>query len=141
MYRQLRHDKAISSLSANLRHRDRGFSHRGFCCWMDTVGRILWEVFGCPWLDRGEDFNYLDTKERIYIYIYVCVRFSFKENWRSGQVIVHIDKVNALALHPFARFIRYLDLILVTRINATCQHLKYILTDVLLRHFIDIFLL
>lgn len=56
-------------------------------------------------------------------------------------MIVHIDKVNALALHPFARFIRYLDLILVTRINATCQHLKYILTDVLLRHFIDIFLL
>lgn len=48
--------------------------------------------------------------------MYMCVCFSFKENWRSGQVIVHIDKVNALALHPFARFIRYLDLILVTRI-------------------------
>lgn len=88
---------------------------------------------------RFQLFRYEGTY--IYIYIYVCVRFSFKENWRSGQVIVHIDKVNALALHPFARFIRYLDLILVTRINATCQHLKYILTDVLLRHFIDIFLL
>lgn len=58
---------------------------------------------------------------------------------RIGEAIVRIDKVNALALHPFARSIRYLDLILVTRINATCQYLKYINRRVLLPHLIVIF--
>lgn len=77
VYRQLRHDKAVSSLGSRI----------GNC------SRIL-QFFGCPWLEEmGGDFIYLDTKERVF------------RLRRIGEAIVRIDKVNALALHPFARSI------------------------------------
>lgn len=82
----LRHDETVS-LSVTLRL-------RSWICW-----RVGWIRLGGYYRFsdvRGWRRFHLFRYEGTYIYIYV-----FKENWRSGRVIVHIDKVNALALHPF----------------------------------------
>lgn len=80
----LRHDKTLS-LSVTLRL-------RSWICW-----RVGWIRLGGYYRFsdvRGWRRFHLFRYEGTYIYV-------FKENWRSGRVIVHIDKVNALALHPF----------------------------------------
>lgn len=84
----LRHDETVS-LSVTLRL-------RSWICW-----RVGWIRLGGYYRFsdvRGWRRFHLFRYEGTYIYIYIYV---FKENWRSGRVIVHIDKVNALALHPF----------------------------------------
>ena len=80
----LRHDETVS-LSITLRL-------RSWICW-----RVGWIRLGGYYRFsdvRGWRRFHLFRYEGTYIYV-------FKENWRSGRVIVHIDKVNALALHPF----------------------------------------